>query len=175
METILLAADPSTEVTINSDAHGDLSTSIAICAAILFVSAWLMLRGRFLKFRNRQRDDAATPMQLSTVDEAHLEHVAQTYETVRELTGQLDTRFRLLDALIRDADRAAARLEAAQRGEAPPVRADREAESCIDEIYLYADYGFSASDIASRLEVPVESVGQILGARKSPKLPGTSS
>ena len=170
MEIILLAADSSTDGAADSGGGGGLSTSIAICAAILFVSLWLMLRGRLLKSRGRSCCDTAgdtvgTVRQPSATDEVYMGHIAQTYETVREMTGRLDTKLRLLDAMIRDADRAAARLEAARRGEDPPVRPDRDAEECVEEIYLYADYGFSVSDIASRLGVPVESVERILRER----------
>ncbi|MGD9126650.1 MAG: hypothetical protein PVH19_04655 [Planctomycetia bacterium] len=166
MEIILVAADPLPKESTDSKEGGNLMASLAICAAILFVSIWLMLRGRLLKSRNQSCSAPGAPVEPSPADEAHIKHIAQTYETVREMTGRLDTKIRVLDALIRDADRAAARLEAAQRGEAPPTQPKRVPESCVDEIYFYSDYGFSTSDIASRLGVPVESVEQILGDRE---------
>lgn len=156
MKTILIAAKENDH---------DFSTSIAICAAILFVSAWLMLRGRMLRQRTREPKNSIMPVQPSVTEETALEHAAEVYDTIRELTGQLDNKIRLLNFLIEDADRAASRLEAARRGEAPPARTDRTAESLTDEICLYADYGFTASDIASRLEIPVGSVERVLGSR----------
>lgn len=167
LETILIAAKSPPEVPDLSESFGNnFSVAIAICAAILFVSVWLMLRGRLLKPRTPKHILAIAPVKPSEAEEKATERVAKIYETVREITGQIDTKIRLLNVLIQDADRAATRLEAARRGEAPPIRVGRSAESSTDEIYLYSDYGLTASDIASRLEVSVESIERILGARE---------
>lgn len=170
MKTIPLIAESLAEATSNGSGNG-FAFPIMICAAILFVSVWLMLRTRGLKIRNRQQSSSLPASSRFSqhqfvMDEGVSDQVVEVYETIRELTGRLDTKLRLLDALIRDADRAAARIEAARGGETLAAEPGRLAESCIDEIYLYVDYGFSPSDISSRLGVSVESVVRVLGDRK---------
>ena len=165
METILIAVETPPKSSPELLSNNKFTFPIALCAAILFVSVWLMLRGRLIKNRSCSASTPITPTNPNLVESTQLDHALETYETVRELTGKLDTKIRILDAFIRDADRAAARLEAAQRGEAPPAQPARSAESCVDEIYLYADYGFPPADIASRLSVPIESVERILANR----------
>lgn len=53
----------------------------------------------------------------------------QMHDTARQLTAQIDTKMRLLEELIREADRVAARLEAATAGapleQRPASQADR--------------------------------------------------
>ncbi len=144
----------------------------------------------------------------------------QMHELARELSARLDSKMRALEQLTREADRAAARLEAAlaatQRGaatasafsqaartprevlrvgndfDAPPAsQADGlklagESPSSLvssleparapaadgpssqqryDEIYLLADYGHSAVEIAQRLGSPIGEVELILSLR----------
>jgi DNA-directed RNA polymerase specialized sigma24 family protein len=141
------------------------------------------------------------------------------HETARDLCGQLDSKMGALSALVHEADRAAARLEAAleaagQRPDqtgAPAPAAGRPSDSSspldplppqpanqaealksagaadrlsvsrhvsqeagklrpsiderYEEIYLLADYGFAAAEIARRVGSPVGEVELILGLR----------
>lgn len=93
----------------------------------------------------------------------------EMHETARELSAQLDAKMSALQALIRDADRAAQRLEAAL-GKATPD-ADRtepagRTPASREEIYTLADYGFDSPEIARRTGVPVGEVELILGLRR---------
>ncbi len=141
------------------------------------------------------------------------------HETARDLSGQLDSKMGALEQMIREADRAAARLEAALEAASPPAgpapaadatsrpttespdtldplpprpanqaealkkpaggspragadRSDQEANrptpapNRYDEIYLLADYGFDAAEIARRVGSPVGEVELILGLRQ---------
>lgn len=143
------------------------------------------------------------------------------HETARELSGQLDSKMGALGQLVREADRAAARLEAALAAASPPAdpasaanaTSEPTTESCdtlnplppqpanqaealkkpadasrdpaasagvceqegkrqpappdrYDEIYLLADYGFDATEIARRVGSPVGEVELILGLRQ---------
>ena len=141
------------------------------------------------------------------------------HETARDLSGQLDSKMGALAHLIREADRAATRLEAAlEMAQRPPgstlppdqptrlpgspmAGSDRlpalppsQAEALksagaaretpirrgipnqagrtrpsgdhrYEEIYLLADYGFDAAEIARRVGSPVGEVELILGLR----------
>lgn len=111
----------------------------------------------------------------------------QMHELARDLSGRLDSKMGALEHLIRDADRAAARLEAALRAGSPASGASRgepsssQAEGLrpgrptmteaappgrYDEIYLLADYGHPAAEIAQRLGLPIGEVELILSLRK---------
>lgn len=105
----------------------------------------------------------------------------QMHETARELSAQLDSKMGALQALIADADRAAARLEAAAAETSPatppskpppsaqPPTGDDSARSpdrCSDEeIYTLSDYGLDAAEIAARIGSPVGEVELILDLR----------
>ncbi|MGA2034106.1 MAG: hypothetical protein ABSG68_17830 [Thermoguttaceae bacterium] len=110
------------------------------------------------------------------------------HDTARELAGQLDSKMSALEALILEADRAAARLEAAlsrsrDAGRQPGTQAERLRPAAAqepaasdradhaapgrshEEIYTLADYGFETAEIARRLGVPIGEVQLILGLR----------
>lgn len=114
----------------------------------------------------------------------------QLHERARELCGQLDSKMAALQALCAEADRAAARLEAALRQAALPapsgelrpasqadsLRAgmhaaeetaprERGAERPKEEIHTLADYGFSPAEIAHRVGLPIGEVQLILSLR----------
>jgi hypothetical protein len=123
------------------------------------------------------------------------------HETARDLAAQLDSKMGALQALIADADRAAARLEAAvakpgasarKPGRPDPPAANQaqalkspraekpaaaelspgdghqrpSARQCREEIHTLADYGFSAAEIAGRVDCPVGEVELILSLRE---------
>lgn len=104
------------------------------------------------------------------------------HETARDLSGQLDSKMSALQALVREAHGAAARLEAAlaasQQDAAvapapPPTTASVPAESPpagdprYEEIYALADYGFDSSEIAHRVGSSRGEIELILGLRKT--------
>lgn len=117
----------------------------------------------------------------------------EMHQLARELSARLDSKMSALQHLTRDADRAAARLEAALKATgasartnqaegllpgrtAPPApdpgetasrsTARRLTPSRYDEIYLMADYGHPSSEIAARLGLPIGEVDLILSLRK---------
>ena len=96
----------------------------------------------------------------------------QMHDTARRLSAQLDTKMAALQALIDDADRAAARLEAALGRPAPsaantpaPDGPDALRPRRRDEIYTLADYGYDAAEIARRVGSPIGEVELILSLR----------
>lgn len=130
---------------------------------------------------------AATPNELARWE-------VRMHDLARDLSGQLDSKMGALEHLIRDADRAAARLEkalaAARSDPTDPSAADQaeklkttdpaepELLSAADapaddltrdqryeEIYTLSDYGLEPSEIAQRVGSPVGEVELILGLR----------
>ncbi len=108
------------------------------------------------------------------------------YDTARELSAQLDSKMSALRALAAEADRAAARLEAAlQRSDGFGSSQGHQAQSLAggesrrddplpvapprahrhEEIYTLADYGYDAAEIARRVNTPVGEVELILSLR----------
>jgi hypothetical protein len=72
------------------------------------------------------RPDASPPAHQHGVAREMLEWEVQVHEMVREMSGQLNSKMAALEQLIREADRAAARLETAlvaARGVGPPASA----------------------------------------------------
>ena len=105
------------------------------------------------------------------------------HDLARDLSGQLDSKIRILELLIREAEKASARLEAAllrSRGNieaarkprsepakspveaAPPNPADKPR---FDRIYALADAGLSPAKIAAQIGSQVGEVELILGIR----------
>jgi DNA-directed RNA polymerase specialized sigma24 family protein len=107
------------------------------------------------------------------------------HETARQLSAQLDTKMVALESLIAEADRAAARLEAAiDRVDGPSRRADdvpqptepaaiapKQTEEGggrlrqCEQIFALADYGYDATEIARRVDCPAGEVELILSLR----------
>ena len=103
------------------------------------------------------------------------------HETARDLSAQLDSKMGVLQHLVCEADRAAARLEkalavgdcAAPGGRGPaagearpkdpaaPASPDRRCE----EICTLADYGFEPAEIARRLGAPIGEIESVLDVR----------
>ena len=118
------------------------------------------------------------------------------YETARDLSAQLDSKMSALQALVAEADRAAARLDAAlsraagagpvadeqarqpstqaeslqhaPRPDHAPADADRAAARARrqEEIYTLADYGYDLIEIARRVGSPIGEVELILSLRR---------
>ncbi len=102
-------------------------------------------------------------------------------ELSRDIKAEIDSKMTALAHLVRDADRAAGRLERAIAATDDPdfdaaTRSPRKLSSTEldgsenatvrDEIYTLADYGFSVADIASRLAIPAGQVELILRLRE---------
>jgi hypothetical protein len=157
--------------------------------ALALVIGWLLLRTHRYLARQKRNDSplvrVARPKQ---ADAGHhldappdvLRWEVQMHETARELSAQLDSKMRVLQVLIAEADRAAARLEAAE-GKPPdaagqPTGADPQPTTQAEglkstrrrqeEIYALADYGHDAAEIARRTGSPVGEVELILGLRE---------
>ena len=156
------------------------AATIVIPLALVVLTGWMLMRTYRRLARQRKMDDR--PLRPKRSDLGH--HVegppeevlweVRMHELARDLSAQSDSKMRALQALIADADRAAARLEAASADKpqvppTPPTEAESSApcspQQC-EEIHTLADYGFPTAEIANRLGVPVGEVQRILGLRE---------
>lgn len=156
-----------------------------VIAAILVITLTLFLR--LYRYQSRQKrvrstsrhDGPVTTNSRSYQAEAPDSLVrweVQMHDLARDLKAEIDSKMIALGHLVRDADRAAERLEKALAS-APPLN-DPSAEekqpaqprapenaALREEVYTLADYGFSVHDIASRMGTPVGQVELILRLR----------
>jgi len=152
----------------------------AVFLAGLILTIWILL-WRARRYYGRPRCHATSaggvsasprqpPAHHDEPPEAMTRWEVEMYDTARELSAQLDNKMSALQALIREADRAAARLEAAldKTGAqaATPPTASRPPVS-RDEVYTLADYGFDAAEISHRTGLPIGEVQLMLGIRGS--------
>ena len=166
-------------------AYSNLSSLLVVVALGIMITALMMRSQR--RF-TRRRDDGSpvvrTPRPGPTDRAPSAPLPAQgalwevyMHDVARELSGQLDSKMGALEQLIREADRASARLEAALAGAADESGADGQAEKLksagsaapvdraqvqalaaegsdpqrrYEEIHTLADYGFAAAAIAQR-------------------------
>lgn len=174
--------------------------------ALLAMTIFILLRRthRYLARQDKGKSPLArVPRPQSRDPGHHLDAPAevvrwevQMHDIARDLSAQLDTKFGALRTLIAEADRAAARLEAALAGKTdaaapvdsrpatqaeglrpgvhgPDLRVDQPGEPLRrpsarhrhEEVYVLADYGLSAAEIAGRLGSPVGEIELILGLR----------
>lgn len=178
------------------------TTMTAVFLGVMVVTISFLLM-RTTRYFNRQREMQQTPAEsnksrlerrtpAATAPQELLQWDVRMHETARELMGQIDSKLSALQTLAADADRAAARLEAALRsaGAAAPTgnplgnqavalqsASERSPQSVFgssdgaaverpkDEIYTLADYGYTSTDIAHRTGVPVGEVELILSLR----------
>lgn len=159
---------------------------VLMCAAILVLTIPLLLRLYRYQSRLKRRGSnlhtrhQTTPHprdQLANAPDSVIRWEVGMQELARDLKAEIDSKMIALGHLIRDADRAAERLEKALNS-APEIDAesatvpqpseskDLENAGLRDEVYTLADYGFSVSDIASRLATQVGQVELILRLRK---------
>ena len=176
------------------------TTGFALLGAALLLSGVLLFRSQRYFSRLAQRtsfSDALReppadpdPAELAVSSRKAERWEVEMQETARELSARLDSKMSALQHLIRDADRAAARLERALNPAAPgsgapapsagPV-ADQEGlapapdgaaagiagyQQRYEEIYMLADYGYPPEEIAQRVDSPIGEVQLILGLRK---------
>jgi len=162
---------------------------LAALSAMIFI----LLRRSHRKLINRKQDDSPmvrvprprkTTARQGTIDAPPevLRWEVEMHETARDLSAQLDSKMSALQALIADADRAAARLEAAQGLSANPPLCDPpplgagpppvteaaespETSNRREEIYTLADYGLDTVGIANRTGLPIGEVELTLSLR----------
>ena len=159
--------------------------SICLVGAILIFTITLLIRLR--RYRARQKksqplivrthrpDASQRGHHLGLPDEA-LQWEVQMHETARDLSGQLDSKMSALGHLIAEADRAAARLEAALAGAGPAENSGEPGEKLgatspaspeqHEQVYTLADYGFDPTEIARRVRIAVAEVEQMLSRRE---------
>ena len=181
-------------------AEGNQSIMVLCLAALAITASFVLVRTQKNLARQRQASRAEALPRPREREEPHvgpqdlLRWDVAMHETARDLSAQLDSKASVLQHLIREADRAAARLEAARQAtEAPSPRPKSQAEALrsslqaenlaglslekatpavsandarYQEIYMLADYGYPAGEIAQRLGSPVGEVELILSLRK---------
>lgn len=161
-------------------------TYVLMCAAILVLTIPLLLRlYRYQSRLKRRGSNLPTRHQATTHPRDQLANAPDNVirwevgmqELARDLKAEIDSKMIALGHLIRDADRAAERLEkalnSASETDEDSVAIRRPVEpngidnaALRDDVYTLADYGFSVSDIASRLATPVGQVELILRLRE---------
>ena len=162
--------------------------TILILAVLVLMIVTLMIRShRYLSRQKRGQSAPIVEMARPAQDDGRQRLDAppevarwevQLHETARELSSRLDSKMSVLQRLTAEADRAAARLEAAL-GQTPdaadssePTPNDRaqppesaSANRRREEIHALADYGLPAAEIARRTGNPLGEVELILGLR----------
>ncbi len=104
-----------------------------LVAGVALIAGLLMLRSS--RYYARQKRESCTPHQFAPGQEELPSRAeepgdvdrweVQMHDTARDLSGRLDSKLSMLQALVAEADRAAARLEAAlARAAEPAPRAD---------------------------------------------------
>ena len=156
-----------------------------LVAAILVLTITMLLR--LYRYQTRRRG-TATPGRRSSAEslpsrgatpDAVVRWEVQMHELARDLKGEIDSKMVALSHLIRDADRAAQRLEDAlgaaaasspsllqSKDDLATTRDALDEQALRDEVYMLADYGFSLRDISSRLEISTEEIQLILRHRQ---------
>lgn len=156
--------------------------SLLPLAAVIIVIMVLLRRLR--RYRSRQKPDKGylirTPRPKSGTRSHHLDTPddvlrweVEMHEIARDFSAQIDNKASVLGHLIREADRAAARLEAAleaaaanstpadeQPAQAPPLETLDDALG--EEIQILSNYGYDRVEIARRLHVAREDVDRVL-------------
>ena len=147
--------------------------ALAAFLAGLAILCWVLLRRSFRYFGRRPKQQATVvrasrpgafegTSRLSTPPDELARWEVQMHDLARRLSAQLDSKISVLESLVQEADRAAARLEDARRNVVPRPEPGRLADDCRQEIELLSDYGYAPSDIASRVRVDVEEVERVL-------------
>lgn len=159
-----------------------------LIAAILLLIITLMLR--LIRYSARQSRAADPSRRKRTggpegralradAPEQIVRWEVEMQELARDLKAEIDSKAVVLGHLIREADRAARRLESLTSSEpgtgrhgAEPADERSSAWPCDlppgvrDEIYMLADYGFLPEDIAARVEMPAGQIELILRRRE---------
>lgn len=166
----------------------DIRNMLLIVMAIS--AGFLMIRTRryFAQVRNKVESDRTTltlpddPDAISPPPDELMQWQVELHDMSREASAQLDTKMAALRVLIDEADRAAARLEAAMGRSGEPAEQPNPIESLRpaasdepkqpaarsgprEEIYTLADYGYDPAEIAHRVGRPIGEVELVLSLR----------
>lgn len=149
------------------------------------VIATMVLMRRLRRHQSRQKPDEGylvrTPRPKSDKRSHHLDAPddvlrweVEMHQIVRDFSAQIDNRASVLGHLIREADRAAARLEAALEAAAAKTTPTDEQTSQTspplatlddalgEEIQMLSNYGVDRVEIARRLRVARDDVDHVL-------------
>ena len=177
-----------------------------LLAAVLAVTSMLLIRiRRHVRRQKKSRPGLVRTDRPKTGERGHhlglppeaMNWEVDMHQTARDLSAQLDSKMSALGHLIREADRASARLETALEAARSHVQSPAQAESleaaettdshpdstpadgspgeeatgqrAHEELYTLADYGFDTREIARRLGIPIGEVELILGLRTETK------
>jgi len=170
-------------------AQFDLSDAL-LAAALAVIILPLLIRS-YRYFSRRSGDNGAivrtvrpprnSPQQYHDQPAEAAQWQVAMHETARQLSAQLDSKMGALQELIAEADRAAARLEAAAKPSTPIGQAET-IEPAIDtaesstmegsplqdrceQVYLLSDYGYDPAEIARRVGAAVGQVELVLSLR----------
>ena len=175
-------------------------------AAILAATSMLLIRiRRYMRRQKKSRPVIVRTDRPEPHERGHhiglpaeaINWEVEMHQTARDLSAQLDSKMSALGHLIRESDRAAARLETALEAAGGDVRPPGQAESleapanadsrpnstpadgsppeqaaghrASEEIYTLADYGFDTREIAHRVDMPIGEVELILRLRTQGK------
>lgn len=158
----------------------------AILAMIVLAISYLLLRNSAKK----RRDPLESPGRMSLAQQRSTERqmeslLVELSNMARQISSQLDTRAAKLEALIREADEKLEQLRDAQQSQPqmsrgpqhfppspavedrPPMRliVPESVDPRHAEVYRLADQGFSAHQIAQRLNRPNGEIELILALR----------
>ena len=181
-------------------------SEMLMVAAILAATSMLLIRIR--RYMRRQKKSKSVMVRTDRPKPGERGHhlglppeamnwEVDMHETARDLSAQLDSKMSALGHLIREADRASARLETALEAAGSHVQPPTQAESLETaaaadcrpdsrpadgssgeeatdqranvELYTLADYGFDAREISRRLDIPIGEVELILRLRTQRK------
>lgn len=172
---------------LNTSAFALLGAALLLSGVLLFRSQRYFSRlARRTSFSDALREPPPEPdpPALAVSSRKAERWEVEMQETARELSARLDSKMSALQHLIRDADRAAARLERAfnpaalpnaaplaEQGSLPPSPDGNAAgiagyQQRYEEIYMLADYGYPPEEIAQRIGSPIGEVQLILSLRK---------
>ena len=169
----------------------NISTGQALLLGLTALAVGVMLwstRRRLVRSQGRRARPSLADEGVTDVRQQMERLLVELHDVSREMNARLDTKIRVLSALIRDADERIEHLEAAAKqvstghGSAPrPPRepspaegapSDADARSAPDgpheryaEIYALADKGLDAHQIARQTSTPTGEVQLILGLR----------
>jgi hypothetical protein len=156
--------------------EGNQPVMLLFIAAVALTS-WILLRRSYRYYARQKKDQGPieSPKISSNVEtwgqnpaapREETQWEVRMHDTARDLSARLDSKMSALLALIAEADRAAARLEAAVGQTAGADRAKNvgalRGGNRTEEIKILSAYGFSAADIANRVGCEVEEVESVL-------------
>jgi hypothetical protein len=159
------------------------STQWAVLVVGVLATMYLVMRGRMKKRKDPLERPSMSLSQQRQIERDMNGLMVEMLDTARQMTAQLDTRAARLEVLMKEADARLAALNAAT-GSAPAGSASTGLASVVPaplpvgtpapetppdprhaEVYLMADQGRSAQEIARKLNRPNGEVELILALR----------